>query len=461
MRRAALVIAALVAALAPVGAAQARAKYDVRVLAKVPPPGQPALSLVAPDRTIYVGTFTNSAGTANGPSKVFAYTPAGKLKRTYVVKGQDAGADNGVQVAAIDAKGVLYLLDQHPARVVKLNPRTGKQSTYATFKDVPTCPPPQNIGNECSAALLDNPPEPDYAAWGKDGALYVTDYTQMLIWKVAPGGGPAHVWFTNTRLDGAQFGPAGIVLMPDRRTLMLDTSAGGPTAPTPDPTTGKLYTLPIESNGNPGDLHMLWESGPKEAPDGFALSRSGKVYMALVGPQTNQLVVISPKGKELARISHDGSSGPNDVPFDEPSSVAFDGNRMIVTNDAYFSGDASHFAIFDVFAGERGAPVFVPFRHKSRGGGKKHKRKRRYSATVRPRVVRIKQPVTLHVHVFRRGHPHRGLRHAHVRVKGRGAVTGRHGRARLRVTFHHLGRHVVRVSLRGKRIAVANIRARR
>ena len=39
----------------------------------------------------------------------------------------DSGASHGVQVAAIDRHGVLYLLDQNPSRVLKLNPRTGKQ----------------------------------------------------------------------------------------------------------------------------------------------------------------------------------------------------------------------------------------------------------------------------------------------------------------------------------------------
>jgi hypothetical protein len=457
MRRAPVVVAALaalVAAVAP-GAAQARAKYDVRLLAKVPPPGQPALSLVGFDRTIYVGTFTNSSDSPNGPSKVFAYTPKGKLKRTYVVKGQADNENNGVQVAAQDARGRLYLLDQHPARVVRLDPKSGKQTTYATFKDVGQCPP-GGIGNECSAALLDNPPEPDYAAWGTDGALYVTDYTQMLIWRVPPGGGVAHVWFTDPRLDGAQFGPAGIVLMPDHRTLMISTSAGGPTSP--NPTTGKLYKLRIDPDGTPGVMTQLYESGPTEAPDGFGLAKSGNIYMALVGPGTNQLDVVSPKGKEIARISHQAKD-ENDVPFDEPSSVVFDGRRTIVTNDAFVSGDPEHFAIFDVYAGEPGQPVYVPFRKQA---AKKKRKRVRARATVRPRVVRVKRRVTLRVHVFRRGHPGRPIRGARVRSKGiRSKRTNRRGRARLRLTYHHRGRHAIRASLRGKRIAVAHVRARR
>src|SRR2546421_11800713 len=93
---AALVAAGVALALALAPGAGARNRFDTRVLAHVGDPGNPALSLVAPDRTIYVGTFTNSSGTDTGPSKVFAYAPNGKLRRTYVVKGQTPGASHGV-----------------------------------------------------------------------------------------------------------------------------------------------------------------------------------------------------------------------------------------------------------------------------------------------------------------------------------------------------------------------------
>lgn len=357
MKRA--VVGALCALALLPAAASARAKWDIQVLAHVPPPGYPALSLVAPDRTIYVGTFTNASGSANGPSHLYAYSPGGLMLRDWTITGQSASGDNGIQVAAQDAGGNLYLLDQQPPRVIKFDPHTGTQSDYATFGDVPSCPP-TGAASDCSDTVMDNPPEPDYAAWGPDGSLYVTDYEQGLVWRVPPGGGKAKVWFTDPQLDGTLFGPAGIVLMPDHKTLMLDTSAGGATS-VGDPTSGKLYRLPINPDGSPGKLQKVWESKPAEAPDGFALAQSGNVYMALVGPGTNQLVEISPDGKELGRAP----ATPLDnqalaVPFDEPSSVQFDGDRMIVTNDAYFSGDETHWVIYDVYAGEPGAPVYFP-----------------------------------------------------------------------------------------------------
>jgi sugar lactone lactonase YvrE len=360
MKRLCLLLTAycLLAALGPATAA-ARTKWDTQVLAHVPPPGYPALSLVSADRSIYVGTFTNASGDPNGPSHLYAYSPEGLMLRDWTIKGQSPDGDNGIQVAAQDAQGKLYLLDQNPPRVIGFDPHTGTQTDYAKFFDVPSCPR-KPVPWGCSDTLIDNPPEPDYAAWGPDGSLYVTDYTQALIWRVPPGGGNARIWFKDPQLDGTEFGPAGIVLMPDHRTLMLDTSAGGATS-VGNATTGKLYTLPINPDGSPGKLTKLWESGPAQAPDGFAVAQSGNVYMALVGPGTNQLVEISPSGEELGRTP----ATPLDnqalsVPFDEPSSVQFDGSRMIVTNDAYFSGDESHWVLYDVWAGEPGAPVYVP-----------------------------------------------------------------------------------------------------
>ena len=131
----------------------ARERFDTKVLARVPSPGYPALSLVDPaTRTIYVGTFTNAQGEDSGPSKVFAFAPDGQLDREFTIEGQTPGEAHGVQVAQIDDQNRLYLLDQHPARVVLLDPATGKQSTYGTFKDVPPCPRPSRRYSTFQAA---------------------------------------------------------------------------------------------------------------------------------------------------------------------------------------------------------------------------------------------------------------------------------------------------------------------
>jgi sugar lactone lactonase YvrE len=357
--RRALLIALLVTAAAAGSAYAQRPRWDARALATVPPPGFPARAYVAPNGRIYEGTYDNPAGDTV-PSRVFEYLADGTLLRSWTVKGQDLSQAHGVQVATSDAQGRLVLLDKAPARVILLDPRTGAQSTYATFADLP--------------ALHDQTPMADYGAWGPDGSLYVTDYQQAVIWRVPPGGGAAEVWLADKRLDGDMFGTAGIALAADHRTLVISQGSsaglgGG------NPATGRIYTLPIGADGRPGELTQLWESGPAEAPDGIAIAASGRIYVALVSPLANQLVCVGPDGKEVDR---------SPATFDAPSSVAFLGDSLIVADQSYVNGDPSQMQILDVAVGEPGIPELIPGRKavakhatKRRKHHRRHHRKRR------------------------------------------------------------------------------------
>jgi hypothetical protein len=200
---------------------------------------------------------------------------------------------------------------------------------------------------------------PDYAAWGPDGSLYVTDYQQAVIWRIPPGGGPATVWLADRRLDGGPFGTACIVMMPDHHTLLFDQASNGGLGST-SPVTGKLFEVPIEPGGAPGPLSQLWESGAGDAPDGCALAASGDIYVALVGA-SNQIVELDSAGHELGRFGQQftGSDG-GPVPFDSPSGMAFDGTQLLIANQSYFAGNTANQVLLDLDTGEPGQPVFVP-----------------------------------------------------------------------------------------------------
>lgn len=360
MRRVAIAGAALAAlCLTAVTLAEAahRPRWDTRVLALVPPPGYPARAYVAPNGRIYEGTYDNPSGDSVR-SRVFEYTGGGALLRSWTVRGQDLSTDHGVQVATSDARGRLVLLDRSPARALRLNTRTGRFKRYAAFADLAPCAPGQTRPH-CSPTGTDEPPAPNYAAWGRDGSLYVTDFLQAVIWRIPRGGGKARVWLADPRLDGGQFGTTGIVTTRARRRLLFaqQSSAGGGDG---DPSTGKLYAVRIRRHHRPGRIRQLWESGPADGPDGFAIARSGHVYIALAG--SNQIAEVRGDGTELQRFPSIPLTGDNGstVPFDTPSSVMFLGKRLIVANQAFFTGEADHQAILDVEAGERGTREFIP-----------------------------------------------------------------------------------------------------
>lgn len=287
------------------------------------------------------------------------------------MQGQDLSKAHGVQVAANDARGRLILLDKTSGRIIRLDPRTGAQTLYSRVSDSPTCSAAP-AGTPCSPALVDLAPMPDYAAWGPDGSLYVTDYQQAVIWRVPPGGGPARIWLTDRRLDGGPFGTACIALEPDRHTLLFDQASNGGLGAL-NPTTGTLFTVPIQANGQPGPLTQIWESGPGDAPDGCALAASGDIYLALVGA-SNQIVELTSAGRQIAGFGQRFTGANNSpVPFDSPSGVGFLGTRLIIANQSYAAGSKANQALLALETGEPGAPVFVPADHKHKR--KHHKRR--------------------------------------------------------------------------------------
>ncbi|MBA2348588.1 MAG: hypothetical protein H0V81_09875 [Solirubrobacterales bacterium] len=330
-------LGSLVALPAATATGQERARFDTKLFAKIPAPGFPASAYLHPDSRVYEGTYDNPAGDPR-PSRVFEFTNRGSLTRSWTIGGQTLDGPHGVQVAASDADGDLVLLDKSPARVLKLDRATGVQSIYATFPE---------------AAL------PNFAAWGPDGSLYLSDYAHAVLWRVPPGGGVAIPWLRSPVLEGGGFGATGLRLLADQRTLLvaMQSQGGGTNG---NPTTGRLYKVAINPDGSAGAPVQFWESGPLEGPDGFAVATSGNVYITLL--LTNQLAVVSPQGQTVERFPSAPLSGENGgpVPFDGPSNAVFDGQRLLVAQQSFLAGTAANQVIQDVFVGETGLPELVP-----------------------------------------------------------------------------------------------------
>lgn len=339
---------------APAGAAPDRERWHTRVFASVPEPGHPAYVLEHRNGRVYAGNYSNPQGD-RVRSRVFEWSAGGTLLRSWTVPGQDLDGEQGVQVAHQDARGRLVLLEKSRARVMTLNVRTGTFRRWATLPDLPTC----STGEKpCSPNGADGPAIPNYATWGPRGELYVTDYGQAVIWKIPRRSHRPQVWFASARLDGSEFGTAGLGYRPGRGDLLItqqSTATDGTL-----PTNGKLYSLPVRDSGRPGKLATLWTSLPGELPDGFGIARSGRIYLANAG-LSQQIVVLSRNGEELERFPEAPGPGENGspVPFDTPSNATFHGTRVLVANQSFF-GESSHHVILDVEVGERGRTPYLP-----------------------------------------------------------------------------------------------------
>ncbi|WP_026913005.1 SMP-30/gluconolactonase/LRE family protein [Patulibacter minatonensis] len=430
--------AAVVLALGALAPAASAAPGDTSVFARIGAPGYPAHAYVHPDGRVYEGTYVNHAA-AGVPSKVLEFPATGGTgpeqrgtTRSWTVPNQDVSAgEQGVQVATSDAQGRLLLLDKTPARALLLDRDTGTFSTYARFPDLKPC---STVAYhvDCEPGGGDEQPMPNYALWLPDGSLLVTDYQQDVIWRVPPGGGTPAVWLGLDRFAAEEFGLAGLGLSADRRTV-LTTLASNLGAGQTDMLQGKLLEIPLLAGGLPGTLRTLWTSGPIDLPDGFAISKAGNVYVALVGASA-QIVKLGPGGQELARFGTPlvGLNG-SPIPFDGPSSVRFQGTRLLVANQSALFGVTANQAILAVDAGESGLPELIPSRAGSPppavGSGSTATRPAlRVTAAPRRVVLGRRTTVRLRVTGVQAG-VRRGVAKARVRLAGRSLRTDARGRA--------------------------------
>ena len=97
----------------------------------------------------------------------------------------------------------------------------------------------------------------------------------------------------------------------------------------------------------PADLTLVHRYGePFAAPDGIAYGRSGRLYVALAG--SNQISILDSGGTEVSRFPTPVENARQDVPFDTPASLAFDGRgSLLVTNQSYINAVPAHWAVLD------------------------------------------------------------------------------------------------------------------
>ena len=145
---------------------------------------------------------------------------------------------------------------------------------------------------------------PNDLAFGPDGSLYFTDpdyqaprprpQEQTRVYRLAPGASEAEVLIEGRRQ------PNGVSISPGGRTLYVSGEDG-------------IFSYPIADDGSIGE-GAAFAAGVASRSDGMGIDCAGNVYLTVGG----ELVVVSPAGVELVRVSIPGVQSVTNVAFGGP-----------------------------------------------------------------------------------------------------------------------------------------------
>ena len=175
--------------------------------------------------------------------------------------------------------------------------------------------------------------------------------SRPVIWRVPPGGGAPEVWLADPQLDGGQFGTTGIALAADHRTLLIgQQSAAGARRRQPGDRAASTRS-PIGADGKPGPLDAALGEPARRRPRRL---RDREVRPRSTSRSSARSPTRSPSSAPTAEERFPSRS-PAQRPrcrSTRPPASRSSARSLIVANQSYVNGDASHQAILDVDVGE-------------------------------------------------------------------------------------------------------------
>jgi hypothetical protein len=151
----------------------------------------------------------------------------------------------------------------------------------------------------------------------RTGALFATDSTLGVVWKVWPRTGKAEIWTSGTEFQPGTSGFGANGLKVHHGSVWVSNSSQG-----------TLLRIPIRPDGTAGSAVVAASGLP--SIDDFAFTGTGDILLA-VENQLNQAELVMPDGTSRTVLTAaDGLS--------TPSAVGVRGRTVYVTSAAYFTG---------------------------------------------------------------------------------------------------------------------------
>ena len=250
---------------------------------------------------VYVTTFDVTK--ASGPGTLLVFSPSGRLLRQVAV----AGSSNLLlDLAFHPTTGALLMIDFGQQTVFSVNSATGAAIVFGVI--------PGGAGAG-----------PNVLTFDSNGNVYVTDSFQGTIWRTGPGGGVFTSWLSSPLLSTGgvpPFGANGLAFNKNETALFV-ANTGNDT----------VVKIPVTSNGTdpvagtPGVF-----ANSVNGADGLIIDDDDNIWVA--ANQADEIVVLNPSGRLIAKLGDFGGIGPNGAPNGLlfPASLVRHGNFVYVTN---------------------------------------------------------------------------------------------------------------------------------
>ena len=247
---------------------------------------------------VYVTTFA-LAGTPSGTGQLFVFDKSGRLLRQVSVAGSSTLL---LDLAFHPTTGALLVIDFGGAQVLRVDPVSGASSVFTS------------IPGGASAG-------PNVLTFDDAGNVYVSDSFQGTIWQTGPAGGAAVAWVASPLLATSgvpPFGANGLAFNKSGTALFV-ANTGNDT----------VVKIPV-SGGTPGTPEVFVNS--VNGADGLIIDDDDNLWVA--ANQADEIVVIDPSGRVLAKLGDFGGIDPHGAPVGLlfPASLVRSGNFIYVTN---------------------------------------------------------------------------------------------------------------------------------
>lgn len=264
---------------------------------------------------VYVSTFA-VGGTTSGVGQIFVFKKKGKLARVVNVAGSSTLL---LELAFHPDTGDLLVIDFGKMQVLRVDPKNGDSSVFASIPDILDGDDPDN---PYGAA-----PGPNVLTFDSAGNVYISDSFQGIIWVTDQTGfgaaaGVPKIWVQDPLLTTTgipPFGANGIAFNNDESTLFV-TNTGDDT----------VVRIPVVDEGAAGLPEVFVNS--INGADGLIIDEDDNLWIA--ANQADEIVVLDPTGRVIAKLGDfDGLSRkgtPKGLLF--PASLVRSGKFIYVTN---------------------------------------------------------------------------------------------------------------------------------